>query len=66
MDLIELKEKYGDKICFMGGIDIRLMALEDSRLLEKEIKEKITVAKEDGGYIYHSDHSVPNNVNFQQ
>ena len=66
MDLIELKEKYGDGISFMGGIDVRLMALDDPKPIEKEIKEKITVAKEDGGYIYHSDHSVPKNVSFQQ
>ena len=66
MDLIELKEKYGDKICFMGGIDVRLMALDDPKPIEKEIKEKFEVTKEGGGYIYHSDHSVPKNVSFQQ
>ena len=65
MDLIELKEKYGDKIAFMGGIDVRLMALDDLKPLEKEIKNKITIAKEGGGYIYHSDHSVPKNVSFK-
>jgi len=53
MDLIEIKEKYGDKISFMGGIDVRLMALEDPKPIEKEIKEKITVAKEGGGYTAH-------------
>jgi len=66
MNLIELKEEYGDKISFMGGIDVRLMALDDPKPIEREIKEKITVAKEGGGYIYHSDHSVPKNVSFQQ
>ena len=66
MNLIELKEEYGDKIAFMGGIDVRLMALEDPKPIEKEIREKITVAKEGGGYIYHSDHSVPKNVSFKQ
>ena len=66
MNLIELKEKYGDKIAFMGGIDVRLMALDDPKPIEKEIRTKITVAKEGGGYIYHSDHSVPKNVSFQQ
>lgn len=66
MDLIELKERYGDKICFMGGIDVRLMALDDSKPIEKEIKEKFEVAKEGGGYIYHSDHSIPKNISFQQ
>ncbi len=65
MDLIELKEKYGDKISFMGGIDVRLMALNNLAPIEKEIKEKFAVAKQDGGYIYHSDHSVPKNVSFQ-
>jgi len=66
MDLIELKEEYGDKISFMGGIDVRLMALDDPEPIEEEIKRKITVAKEGGGYIYHSDHSVPKNVSFKQ
>jgi len=66
MDLIELKEKYGDKMSFMGGIDVRLMAVDDLELLEKEIRDKIIVAKESGGYIYHSDHSIPKNVSFQQ
>jgi len=66
MDLIDLKRKYGDKICFMGGIDVRLMALDDPKPIEKEIKEKLEAAKEGGGYIYHSDHSVPKNVSFQQ
>jgi len=66
MDLIQLKEKYGDKICLMGGIDVRLMALDDLRPIEKEIKKKFTIAKEGGGYIYSADHSIPNNVSFQQ
>lgn len=66
MNLIELKEEYGDKISFMGGIDVRLMALDDPRPIEEEIKRKITVAKEGGGYIYHSDHSIPKNVSFQR
>ena len=65
MDLVELKEEYGDKICLMGGIDVRLMALDDTKPLEKEIREKLTIAKEGGGYIYHSDHSVPNNVSME-
>jgi len=66
MDLIELKEKYGDKMAYMGGIDVRLMNLEDIGPLEKEIREKVSTAKVGGGYIYHSDHSVPNTVSFMQ
>ncbi len=32
--------------------------------LEEEIKLKISLAKQGGGYIYHSDHSIPKNVSF--
>jgi uroporphyrinogen decarboxylase len=66
MDLPELKREYGDSLAFMGGIDVRAMANPDPRLIEEEISTKIPIAKEGGGYIYHSDHSVPNNVSFQQ
>ncbi len=65
MDLIELKEKYGDKLAFMGGIDTRLMNDPDKTKIEQEIKTKIETAKKNGGYIYHSDHSIPNTVSFQ-
>ena len=66
MDLRELKEEFGNKMAYMGGIDVRLMALDDPGPLEEEIRDKVTAAKEGGGYIYHSDHSVPHNVSFQQ
>ena len=33
---------------------------------EDEIIAKIPVAKKGGGYIYHSDHSVPSNISFEQ
>ena len=35
-------------------------------VIEEEIRTKILIAKEGGGYIYHSDHSVPANVSFEQ
>lgn len=65
MDLVGLKEKFGDRLAFMGGIDVRKMATGDPRLIEEEIATKIGLAKRGGGYIYHSDHSVPDNVSFE-
>ena len=50
----------------MGGIDVRAMAHPDPNVIEEEIREKFEAAKPDGGYIYHSDHSVPKNVSFEQ
>ncbi len=66
MDLVELKREFGDKIAFMGGIDVRAMADPDPAVIEEEIRTKIPGAKQGGGYIYHSDHSVPDNVSFAQ
>jgi len=66
MDLIELKAEFGKDMAFMGGIDVRNMNLEDPKPLEKEIRDKVSVAKVGGGFIYHSDHSIPNTVSFQQ
>ncbi len=66
MDLVELKHMYGDKLAFMGGIDVRKMSDPNPSVIEEEIKTKIVAAKKGGGYIYHSDHSVPDSVSFEQ
>ncbi|RKY75233.1 hypothetical protein DRQ00_10890 [candidate division KSB1 bacterium] len=66
MDLIKLKKDYGDRLAFMGGIDVRKMADPNPEVMEEEIRTKITVAKQGGGYIFHSDHSVPDNVSLEQ
>ncbi len=66
MDLIALKKKYGDSMAFMGGIDTRLYSSENPALIEKEIETKLEIAKQGGGYLYHSDHSVPHQVSFSQ
>ncbi|MGC9063614.1 MAG: hypothetical protein ACP5JL_02935 [bacterium] len=64
MDLLELKPKFGDKLSFMGGIDVRKMT--DPVAIEEEISRKFEIAKKGGGYIYHSDHSIPKNISFEQ
>ncbi len=66
MDVRELKREFGDRLAFMGGIDVRAMADPDPSRIEEEIASKFEVAKKGGGYIYHSDHSVPKNVSFEQ
>ena len=66
MDVIELKKNFGDKLAFMGGIDVRKMAHPDPDVIEEEIRTKVGITKVGGGYIYHSDHSVPDNISFQQ
>jgi uroporphyrinogen decarboxylase len=66
MDLVELKKEFGDRLTLIGGIDVRAMADPDPSVIEEEIKRKLTFVKRGGGYIYASDHSVPNNVSLKQ
>jgi len=66
MDLLELKKNFGDRLTLMGGIDVRAMADPDPSAIEEEIRSKIPLAKQSGGYIYHSDHSLPNNISLEQ
>jgi len=65
-DMLKLKRDYGDRLAFMGGIDVRAMASPNPDDIVREISTKIPIVKKGGGYIYHSDHSVPDNVSFQQ
>ncbi len=63
MDVRELKQEYGQDLTFMGNINVDKMSASRTEL-EKEVRTKVEIAKRDGGYIYHSDHSVPPNVSF--
>lgn len=64
MDVFKLKCEFGDKLVFEGGIDVRNMT--DGTKIEEEIRTKFEVLKENGGYIYFSDHSVPEDVSFAE
>jgi len=65
MDVRQLKPRYGDKLTFWGNIDVTKMS-GPAEVLEAEVREKLLVAKAGGGYLYHSDHSIPPEVSFQR
>jgi len=65
MDLVELKKKYGDRIAFFGGLDIRALETNDKAAVEAELQKKLPVAMEGSGYILHSDHSIPDTVEYE-
>ncbi|MBN2012783.1 hypothetical protein JW960_25865 [candidate division KSB1 bacterium] len=64
LDVCKLKDKYGTQLCFYGNIDVRNMSADDETC-EQEIKRKLSCFQQ-GGYIYHSDHSVPPEVSLNQ
>ena len=57
----DIKKEYGDRLVLHGNIDVRKLAGSRSDV-EQEIRDKVTAGKTSGGYIYHSDHSVPDDV----
>lgn len=59
MDLAEVKEKYGDKICLMGNIDcIETLVKKDLKAVEEEVKSAIEIAAPGGGYILASSNTI--------
>ena len=63
MDPFKLKSLYGDKLAFHGGINAQLWDKPD--LVRSEMERIIPVMKEGGGYVFASDHSIPNSVSFE-
>jgi uroporphyrinogen decarboxylase len=65
LDVRQLKKRYGKELSFFGNIDV--MAMAESRVtIQTEIHQKLSAAKAGGGYIYHSDHSVPPEVSWNR
>ena len=64
MDLLRLYKNYGDVLSFMGGIDVRALYTNDKRQVDRELEAKIPTVMGKYGYILHSDHSIPNTVNY--
>ena len=63
MDPVGLKQKYGDKLTLHGGVNAVLW--DDREAIIEEIRRILPVLKESGGYIFSSDHSVPNTVSVE-
>lgn len=65
MDMPRLAKAFGDRISFCGNIDIRIIASNDRAAIDAELNRKILPVLEMGtGYILHSDHSIPPDVEY--
>ena len=60
---IQLKQKYGDKLGVHGGINAWLWSKPDE--IRAEIERVGPVRKQGGGYIFASDHSIPDNISLE-
>ena len=62
MDPYKLKQLYGDKLAFHGGINAQIM--DHFEVVKEEMEALIPAMKEGGGYVFACDHTIPNSVSF--
>jgi len=59
MDIAQMKAKYGDRVCILGNIDLDYtLTLSPPEEVDREVKERIAVAGQGGGYIITSANSL--------
>ncbi len=63
MDPLQLKKQYGKNLVLHGGINAVLW--DQREKIEAEMRKTVPVLKENGGYIFSSDHSVPSSVSLE-
>ena len=63
MQPVLLKEKYGHRLVLHGGVNAVLW--DQREAIVSEIERVVPLLKQDGGYIFSSDHSIPNSVSLE-
>jgi uroporphyrinogen decarboxylase len=61
LDVIDLRRRYGHRIGFCGNMDVMKWADAPLEELKEIVLSKLNAAK-GGGFIFQSDHSVPNSI----
>ncbi len=63
MEPLTLKQKYGDRLVLHGGVNAVLW--DDRDAIIEEIRRVVPAMKQNGGYVFSSDHSIPNSVSLE-
>ena len=59
MDIGDMKREYGERVCLVGNVSVNTLAAGTVNDVEKEVKEVISKAAYDGGFILSSGNSIP-------
>ena len=65
MDLLKLKQRFGDQIALIGGMDERVLETNDCDAVERELLSKLPGAMAGSGYVLQVDHSVSPLVDYE-
>lgn len=64
-DIFKYAEKYGDRLCFVGGMDARILECGDRARIRKGVTDFIQGMRQRGArLIYGSDHSLSTNISY--
>jgi len=64
-DPFAFAEKHGDRLCFVGGLDVRIFETNDRDLIRREVAAYIDGMKARGArLVFASDHSIPPTVRY--
>ena len=65
MKIKEVKERYGDRLCLIGHVDVDLLCRGSKEEVRARVKQNIEEAGYNGGYCVGSGNSIPDYVNFE-
>lgn len=66
MNIFDLKERYGKKVCLIGNIDVgETLTRGDAKQVRSEVKLKIQSLAPGGGYCLGSSNAITNYVKFE-
>lgn len=60
-----LKSAFGRQVAFMGNVDVMVLRTNNRDLVRREVLGKLEAGTAGGGYVFHSDHSVPPEVSLE-
>jgi len=59
MDVVKLREKYGKRLAFKGGLDKHILR-QSKNNIRKELEYKMQPLLQEGGMVFGLDHRVTN------
>jgi len=65
MNLLKLKQRFGDQIALIGGMDERVLETNDRRAVEAQLASQVPQAMAGSGYVLQVDHSVSPLVEYE-
>ena len=65
-DVLEFAREYGDRLAYMGNINVVQLSTNDPVRVQEEIEPKLRELKRMRiPYVFHSDHSIPPNIDLK-